>query len=212
MRMLIGALVLALLPTLAVAPSMAAVAPDATPAPLGAADCTVDPIDPDAYTAAIAAATPPPPLPGTPTGTPADDATVAGVTEAIKQSIACTNAGDLGRLLAVIDPSYAPIILGVPNDQVPAAVEAAAKTSAASGPATPLVDDLDNTSLVSNLISVTNVTQLPEDFFHGLVSAEVKISRPGIGTVTATVYFRKEGYHYIITQYVYTQQAATPAA
>jgi len=210
MRTLIGALVLSLLATLAAAPM--ATAETGTPAPLGAADCTVEPIDPATYTAAIAAATPPPPLPGTPTGTPADDATVAGVTEAIKQSIACTNAGDLGRLLAVIDPSYAPTILGVPNDQVPAAVEAAAKTSAASGPATPLVDDLDSTSLVSNLISVTNVVQLPEDFFHGLVSAEVKISRPGIGTVTATVYFRKEGDHYIITQYVYTQQAATPAA
>lgn len=210
MRTVISALMLSLLVTLAAAPLAAA--ETGTPAPLGAADCTVEPIDPAAYTAAIAAATPPPPLPGTPTGTTADAATVAGVTETIKQSIACTNAGDLGRLLAVIDPSYAPIILGVPNDQVPAAVEAAAKTSSASGPATPLVDDLDNTSLVSNLISVTNVTQLPEDFFHGLVSAEVKISRPGIGTVTATVYFRKEGDHYIITQYVYTQQAATPAA
>jgi len=103
----------------------------ATPALLGAADGTVDPdpIDPSTYIAVIAAATPAPPLPATAKGTPADAATIAAVMDTMRQSVACTNAGDLGRLLALIDPAYAPTLLGVPNDKVPAAVEAAAKTS-----------------------------------------------------------------------------------
>ena len=204
--------VLLLLLTLLHDPSMTAAQTTATPAPLGAADCTVDPIDPDAYTAAIAASTPAPPLPSVPQGTPADPATVAAVTDTIRQSIACTNAGDLGRLLALIDPSYAPTILGVPNNQVPAAVAAAAQSSQTAAAATPLTDDLDNTSLQSTLLSITDIEVLPESFFHGQVSAQVVISRPGISTVSATVYLRPEGGRYIITNYVYQTGPATPAA
>ncbi len=203
---------LVLLTLLALAPGLAA-QEASTPAPLGAADCTVDPIDPATYSAAIAAATPAPPLPVTATGgTPADDATVAAVTDTMRQSIACTNAGDLGRLLALIDPSYAPTILGVPNNQVDAAVQAAAETSAVAASSTPLVDDLDGTSLQSTLLSVTDIVVLPEEFFHGQVSAVVTIDRPDISTVTATVYLRQEGDRYIITNYVYQSIPATPSA
>lgn len=182
----------------------------ATPAPLGAADCTVDPIDPSTYIAAIAAATPAPPLPATAKGTPADAATIAAVMDTMRQSVACTNAGDLGRLLALIDPAYAPTLLGVPNDKVPAAVEAAAKTSSVKASSTPLTDDLDNTSLQSTLLSVSDIVVLPEAFFHGQVSTVVVVSRPDIAVVTATVYLRKEGDRYIITNYVYQTGPATP--
>ena len=210
-RLSVAGVLVALMAMLAFVPST--MAQDATPAPLGAADCTVDPIDPDAYSAAIAAATPAPPLPVTATGgTPADDATVAAVTDTMRQSIACTNAGDLGRLLALIDPSYAPTILGVPNNQVDAAVQAAAETSAVAASSTPLVDDLDGTSLQSTLLSVTDIVVLPEVFFNGQVSAQVAIDRPDIATVTATVYLRQEGDRYIITNYVYQTIPATPAA
>ncbi len=206
----VGAM-LALLALLAFVPSTMA-QDTATPAPLGAADCTVDPIDPATYSAAIAAATPAPPLPVNAPGTPADEATVAAVTDTMRQSIACTNAGDLGRLLALIDPSYAPTILGVPNNQVDAAVQAAAETSAVAASSTPLVDDLDGTSLQSTLLNVTDIVVLPEEFFHGQVSAIVTIDRPDISTVTATVYLRQEGDRYIITNYVYQSIPATPGA
>lgn len=211
-RLSVAGVLVALLATLALAPSTTA-QDTATSALLGAADCTVEPIDPAAYSAAIAAATPAPPLPMTATGgTPADEATVASVTDTMRQSIACTNAGDLGRLLALIDPSYAPTILGVPNNQVDAAVQAAAETSAVAASSTPLVDDLDGTSLQSTLLSVTNIVVLPEEFFHGQVSAVVTIDRPDIAVVTATVYLRQEGDRYIITNYVYQTMPATPSA
>lgn len=194
-------------------PLASATAQEATPAPLGPEECTVEPIDPATYIAAINAATPAPPLPATAEGEPADEATVAAVTETMRQSIACTNAGDLGRLLAVIDPSYAPTILGVPFDQIPAAIEAAATSSATpTALSTPLTDDLDQTSLYSTLLSVTDVRVLPQEFFNGQVACTVTISRPDIAVVTATVYLRLEGDRYIITNYVYTQELATPTA
>jgi len=56
----------------------------ATPTVLGAADCTIDPIDPDTYIAAIAAATPAPPLPASAAGEPADAPIVAAVTDTMR--------------------------------------------------------------------------------------------------------------------------------
>lgn len=213
MRPRLAVAVLSLLSTVTIAPLAAVGAQDATPAPLGAEDCTVDPIDAETYIAAINVATPAPPLPATAEGEPADEATVMAVTDTMRQSVACTNAGDLGRLLAVIDPAYAPTLLGVPFDQIPAAVEAAAASSATTtAPATPLTDDLDDTSLISSLISVTDVRVLPETFFNGQVACTVVISRPDIAVVTATVYLRLEGERYVITNYVYTQELATPSA
>jgi hypothetical protein len=181
----------------------------ATPAPLGAASCTVDPIDPTTYNAAIQKATPPLPQPVVATGKPADQATVDAVTDTIKQSIACTNIGDLGRLLAVIDPSYAPTLLGVPYADVPAAVVAAAKTSQASN-ATPLVDDVDHQGLVSSLIGVTNVVVLDD----GQVAAVAAISRQGFPVSVATIYLRNDPDQgrYIITNYSFHPATATPAA
>jgi hypothetical protein len=171
----------------------------ATPAPLGADRCTVDPIDAAAYNAAIAASVPPLQQPANPVGTPADEATVAAVTDVIEQSVACTNIGDLGRLLAVLDPAYAPILLGVPYGDVPAAVEAAAATSISSGPATPLVDDYDQGSLVSTIESITDVIALED----GRVAAVATIKRADYPATTFTIYLRfdTEQQRYIITYY-----------
>ncbi|MGB3328473.1 MAG: hypothetical protein WBA46_05925 [Thermomicrobiales bacterium] len=173
-------------------------AQDATPAPLGGEHCTVDPIDPVAYNAAILAGIPPLQLAIHPEGTPADEQTVAGVTDTIEQSIACTNIGDLGRLLAVIDPAYAPTLLGVPYGDVPAAIEAAAKTSYLEV-ATPLVDDVDHQGLVSSLLGVTDVI----DLVDGSVAAVATISRQGFPTNDVTIYLRySEGAgRYIIINY-----------
>lgn len=182
----------------------------ATPAPLGAESCTVDPIDPDAYNAAIAEATPPIAQPVDAVGDPADEATAAAVTEAIEQSVACTNIGDLGRLLAVIDPAYAPTLLGVPNADVPAAIEAAAASSNAAGPATPLVDDYDQGGLVSSILGITDIVVLPD----GGAAAVATVQRVGYPATTFTIYLRFDAAEnrYIITSYTFHPEAATPVA
>jgi hypothetical protein len=190
--------------------SIAGAQDEATPAPLGAANCTVEPIDPDAYNAAIAEATPPLPQPMVAVGEPADKTTIAAVTDAIEQSVACTNIGDLGRLLAVIDPAYAPTLLGVPFADVPAAVEAAAATSNSTGPATPLVDDYDSGGLVSSLLEVTDVVVLPD----GRAAAVATVQRVGMPATTFTIYLRfdEAENRYIITSYTFHPQDATPTA
>lgn len=152
-----------------------------------------------------------PPLPAStsPQGEPADDATVEAVTEVISQSVACTSAGDLGRLLAVIDPAYAPTLLGVPYGDVPAAVEAAAAISEQAGPATPLVDDVDQGSLVTTLESVSNVMVLE----NGQVAAEAVLVRDGFPPTTATIYLEmdEESGRYVIVNYAF-HQGETPVA
>lgn len=190
--------------------SIAQAQDSATPTPLGAESCTVDPIDPDAYNAAIAEATPPLPQPIDAAGETADDATVAAVTDAIEQSVACTNIGDLGRLLAVIDPAYAPTLLGVPYADVPAAIEAAAASSNAAGPATPLVDDLDQGGLVSSILSITDIVVLPD----GGAAAVATVQRVGYPATTFTIYLRFDAAEnrYIITSYTFHPEAATPVA
>jgi hypothetical protein len=174
---------------------------EATPAVLGAEHCTVEPIDPVRYMAAIEASIPPLSANPFPVGTPADDATIADVTAVIEESIACTNVGDLGRLLAVLDPAYAPTLLGVPYSDLPAALEAAAATSMSDAPATPLVDDVDQGGLVSTLLGITNV-QMLED---GSVSAEATVQRTDMPTTTFTIYLKFDDAlgRYLITTYAF---------
>ena len=183
--------------------------PAATPSALGAAECTVDPIDPDTYGEAARSATPQAGLPDPATGEPADGATVFAVYDTIVQSIACTNAGDLGRLLAVIDPSYAPTLLGVPAEQIPAALEAAvASAPETGGTATPLVDDNDQSAIVSTLVGIGEIVSLPD----GQVAATVEIDSPQTGPATTVIYLRQDGERYVITSYVFLPSDATPAA
>lgn len=215
MRTLLTAFMMAVLSLLAIAPSMTAAAQDATPAPLGAADCTVAPVDPTTYAVAIIASTPVPNPPATISGQPADEATVAAVIETMRQSIACTNAGDIGRLLSLTDPSYAPTLLSLKPDQIQSAVEAAAAGSATPvSIATPFTDEQGNPLPLTSLIGVTNVladiVDMPDGYFNGQVVASVTIFRPGIGVVTATVYLRQDHGRYMITNYVYETVAATP--
>jgi hypothetical protein len=186
----------------------AAAQDEATPVTLGAESCTVEPIDPVAYNAAIDASIPPLAANPYPVGELADAETVAAVTEVIEQSVACTNIGDLGRLLALLDPAYAPTLLGVPYAEVPAAIEAAAAVSTSPDPATPLVDDIDQEGLVSRILDISNV-QVLED---GRVSAEATVERLDMPATTFTIHLRYDEVEgrYIITNYAY--HYPTPAA
>lgn len=183
--------------------------PAGTPAGLGAADCTVDPIDPATYGAAAVSATPQAETPDLSAAEPVDDATAFAVFDTIVQSIACTNAGDLARLLAVIDPSYAQTILGVPADQVQAAIDAAvASASEDGGTATPLVDDNVQTAVPATLLGIGDIVTLPD----GRVAATVQIDDPQVGPITTVVYLRETEGRYLITNYVFLDPEATPAA
>jgi hypothetical protein len=209
---IIGTTVLSLLLVVLALPS-AAGAQDATPAstaaPLGGGECTVDPIDPATYGAAALSATPQVATPEAATGEPANGATVFAVYDTIVQSIACTNAGDLARLLAVIDPSYAQTLLGVPADQVQAAIDAAVALSPArGGTATPLVDDNDQSAIVTRLVSIGEIVTLPD----GQVAATVGIDSPQTGPVTTIIYLSRTADRYLITNYVFVDPGATPAA
>jgi hypothetical protein len=175
--------------------------PAASPIPLGAEFCTVEPIDPVAYYEAVWNSIPPLQQPANPVGQPADENTIAAVTDTIQQSIACTNIGDLGGLLAVLDPAYAPTLLGVPLKDVEAALQAAADASNSIDPATPLVDDVDQGGLVSTLNSISNVQMLE----NGSVSALVEVQRVGFDPYVATIYLRMDETtgRYVITNYTF---------
>lgn len=196
------------MPTAAMAQD-AAGTPGGTPSALGANECTVDPIDPASYGEAALSATPTATVPDVATGEPADDATIAAVTDTIEQSVACTNAGDLSRLLAVIDPSYAPTLLGVPDDQFQAALDAAvANAPESGGTATPLVDDNDQSAITTTLLGISDVVTFPD----GQVAATVGIDSPQTGPATTIIYLRPDGDTYVITTYVFVPSEATPAA
>lgn len=140
------------------------------------------------------------------TGHPADSQTVLAVTDTVQQSIACTNAGDLGRLLAVIDPSYASTLIGVPADQLQAAIDAASASSATPvEAATPLVDDRDESAIMTRLMSIDRVVS----FDDGTAAAVVQIDSPQTGPTTATIYLRNNGNRFVITTYVFMESGAT---
>jgi len=188
-------------------------AQEATPETLGAESCTVEPIDAETYNAAILASIPPLFYATEfPEGNPADAETVTAVTDVIRQSIACTNVNDLGRLLAVIDPAYAPTLLGVPYGEVPEAIEAAAAASLSADPATPLVDDVDQGALVSSLLSVGDVLVLED----GRVAAFVTIQREGFPAADVTIYLTDHATlgRWVISEYVFHDMSplGTPEA
>ncbi len=209
---LVGAAILALSLTVLAVPAVGAqdgpATPAGTPSGLGAAECTVDPIDPDSYGAAAVSATPQAVTPDLATAEPVDDATAFAVFDTIVQSIACTNAGDLARLLAVIDPSYAQTILGVPADQVQAAIAAAATSPEQGATGTPLADDNVQTVTSATLLGIGDIVTLPD----GEVAATVQIGDPQVGPISAIIYLRMGQDRYLITNYVFLDPEATPAA
>ncbi len=111
MRSLIYSTLVAALTLLILRPEATRGATQATPAaelgPPTAAECQIAPRS-EAEIAALAAtplttpATPVPPEPASlPEGEPADAATIAGLMQTLREVIACAEAGDLGRLLAL---------------------------------------------------------------------------------------------------------------
>lgn len=113
---ILGSLLLSLL----VLPAVAA-AQDATPDPTldvpAPEECTVAPRTVGELQTLFAAPASPIPAPASPTpvalptGTPVDPATAEAVTAAIRQLIACLNAGDYWRLLATYSDRYVQIFL-----------------------------------------------------------------------------------------------------
>lgn len=157
--------------------------------PLPPADCNaVEPIDPAAYNEAVLASVPPLPQPLHPEGEPASEDVVAAVTDVIAQSIACTNAGDYARLMAVIDPMYAPTLIGVPYGDFADTLTTLVEASLATDVATPMLEDIDQTVVSSELLSVTNV----QDHGNGVVSAVAEIWQTAGYTSTVTIYLRTQ--------------------
>lgn len=173
--------------------------------PLPPADCNaIEPIDPVAYNEAVLASVPPLPQPQNPEGEPAGEDVVASVTEVIAQSIACTNAGDYARLMAVIDPMYAPTLIGVPYGEFPTTLTALVEASLAAVEATPMLEDIDQTVVSSELLGVSNV-QVHD---HGVVSAVAEIWQTAGYLSTATIYLRTQEAtgNYVIFAYVFHGQ------
>jgi len=158
-------------------------APAGTPV---AAECTVAPIDATTYYEAVMNSVPPLQQPINPEGPAASEEIAAAVTEVIQQSVACTNAGDFARLLAVIDPSYAPALIGVPYGQFEAALHALVEGSLDATQATPMVDDVDQSELNPTIVSVTNVL----DHGNGIISAVAQIESNVSFASTFTIYLR----------------------
>ena len=181
----------------------------ATPQTLGAADCNATPVDPTAYATAITAATPiaraTTPLSG---GTPADAATTAAVTDTIRQSIACTNAGDYSRLLAVTDPGYAFTILDLNPGDAAAVIQDVAGTPGPINLATPHANVDGPASNQIQLVSVDNVMLLPD----GQVWAATIITSPATGLTTVQIDLRFENGRYVVTNYVFTGPPPSPSA
>lgn len=196
-------LVLALLVAFERGGTVASLAPSATGTPeaLGAAECNAKPVDPNAYARAIVAATPiaraTAPLSG---GTPADAATTAAATDTIRQTIACTNAGDYSRLLAVTDPGYAFTILDLQPDDAASVIRDVASTPGPINLATPHAHIEGPASNQIQLVSVDQVMVLPD----GEIWASVTITSPATGLTTVQIDMRFEGGRYVLANHVFT--------
>ena len=168
-----------------------------TPETLGAVECDATPVDPDAYARAIVAATPiaraTAPLSG---GTPADAATTAAATDTIRQTIACTNAGDYSRLLAVTDPGYAFTILDLQPDDAASVVQDVASTPGPINLATPHAHIEGPASNQIQLVSVDQVMVLSD----GEIWASVTIASPATGLTTVQIDMRFEGGRYVLVK------------
>ena len=163
-------------------------AQESTPEALQPGTCSVDPVDAATYYDAVMASIPPLQQPIAPEGEAASDDVIDAVTETILQSIACTNAGDFARLLAVIDPSYAPTLIGVPYGDFEAALFALVEASLDATAATPMVDDIDQSELSSSGVWIGDVL----DHGNGIVSAVATIDSDMGYSSTFTIYLRQQ--------------------
>lgn len=173
--------------------------PEATPVTLGAAECTVDPIDPVAYGEAVRAAVSVTDSPAIETGQPADAETVAAVTATIEGSIACSNAGDMARLLTLTDPAFGPAMLGVGREDVQPEIDrAVAESPATQGQAgPPLIEESDGREVSATLLGIGEIVTFPD----GTAAARIELDSPQTGGVaTAVVHLRPtDAGYYVVT-------------
>ena len=172
--------------------------PAATPRPLGAAECTVEPIDPVAYGEAVRAAVSVTDPPAIETGQPADAATVAAVTATIEGSIACSNAGDMARLLTLTDPAFGPAMLGVSREDVQPEIDRAVAespvTQGQAGP--PLIEENDGREVSATLLGIGEIVSFPD----GTAAARIELDSPQTGGVaTAIVHLRPTEAGFVVT-------------
>lgn len=162
--------------------------PLATPIVLGAAECTVDPIDPVSYGEAVRAATSVTDPPAYETGRPADPATTEAVSAVIRISIACTESGDMSRILAITDPAFAPAMLGVQRADAQPEIDRAVAEAPPAGMAGPaLIEESDGREVHSTLLGIDGVVTFPD----GTAAIRLRLDSPQTGGVaSATAWLR----------------------
>ncbi len=183
---------------------------------LGAAACTVEPVDFEALLRQAAAGTPDPNSPVAdglgaatatpPVGEPADEETVRGVEAAVRQFFACLNAGDYFRLAAVFTPESALALAGampaegVATDEIPAIV---ATTEAALAEAGPSPDED-----LAGFVEVRDVVVLGDGRVAATVVGDGVDDEP-----TAVLFtFRAVDGVFLIENFAQLAGAATPSA
>ncbi len=162
--------------------------PVATPIALGATACTVDPVEPVAYGDAVRAATSVTDPPAFATGQPADATTTDAVIATIEGAIACSNAGDMARLLTLTDPAFAPAMLGVGRADVQPEIDRAVAETPAEGEAgPPLIEESDGREVSAMLLEVGSVVTFPD----GTAAIMIRLDSPQTnGVATATAWLR----------------------
>ena len=171
--------------------------PVATPIALGAAQCTVDPVDPVAYGDAVRAANSVnDPLAFT-TGQPADATTADAVIATIEGSIACSNAGDMARLLTLTDPAFAPAMLGVGRADVQPEIDRAVAETPAQGQAgPPLIEESDGREVSATLLEIDGVVTFPD----GTAAIMIRLDSPQTNGVSdATAWLRQTDAGWLVT-------------
>ena len=201
----------------ALATPLLARAQDATPVPSPAAnslapspeECTVEPISPERLTQVIATPVPAVSPEATPVGSPtpfampagqdADEATVAAITAAVREYIACINAGDLARALALYSDRGLRDLLG--------AALANGATAQQILDALPTAHPLpeDQRTLI---YGIDDVRVLPDGRVAALVIG-YDLSKPN-PPGPALIYFVKVDGRWLVDGFVPTEEIVTP--
>ncbi len=171
--------------------------PVGTPFALGAAECTVDPVDPVSYGEAVRAAVSVTDPPAIETGQPADPTTVAAVSATIEGSIACSNAGDMARLLMLTDAAFAPAMLGVDRADVQPEIDRAVSETPPQGQAgPPLIEESSGQEVSATLLGIDSIVTFPD----GTAAATIRLDSPQTsGVATAVAHLRPTDMGYVVT-------------
>lgn len=151
-------------------------------------ECRVTPREPNALVTVLGtptAAAPQAPIAPVeselPAGNPADEATLAAVTETTRQFVACINAGDTFRSLAVVTDDFLRRQLGgrTPTEEQLAELESQLTAAAAASPVA-----LDGANR-GGLVAIRDARRLPD----GRVGALVVVEAAGLDAPPATAFF-----------------------